>query len=284
MYTLSPHGVIDSWNAGAERLYGYTASEVIGQSHELLFTADDRAVAMPARVLEAAGATGRSSADRWQAKKDGTTFYANRVTFVLAGPRQGFATIARDLTAQRDADRAVERARGELEHRVHERTIALQAEVTQRASAQERVTALLRRVVTAQEDERARVSRELHDQLGQQLTALRLTLDRHRSACALAATSDDIDRALAATGEIDRVVDFLAWELRPAILDHLGLASALRRFLDEWSSRYGITTKFEAVGMDKGRLSPETEIAFYRVAQEALNNVAKHAHHATRGP
>ncbi len=72
-------------------------------------------------------------------------------------------------------------------------------------------------------------------------------------------------------------MDFLAWELRPASLDDLGLVAAMPRFLAEWSSYHGVPAKFQTTGAITGRLSPEAEITFYRVAQEALNNVIKHA-------
>jgi signal transduction histidine kinase len=76
-------------------------------------------------------------------------------------------------------------------------------------------------------------------------------------------------------------LDFLSWQLRPTALDELGLAAALARFVTEWSSHVGIPAEFRLTGYERGRLLPEAEVAFYRVTQEALTNVAKHAH-ATR--
>jgi signal transduction histidine kinase len=133
-------------------------------------------------------------------------------------------------------------------------------------------------VVTAQEDERARIARDLHDQLGQQLTALRLTLERHRADCHSARGPADMDKALELAQSIDREVDFLAWELRPAALDDFGLAAALPRFLHEWSAHYGVSAEFQGPSTVAGVLPSATEIMFYRVAQEALNNIVKHAH------
>jgi signal transduction histidine kinase len=164
----------------------------------------------------------------------------------------------------------------DLEARVAERTIALKSEVEQHAVAREEVWTLLRRLVTAQEDQRSRMSRDLHDQLGQQLTALRLALERLQGRCADA--GDDLAQARALTREIDAAVDFLAWELRPAILDDLGLAKALPRYLEEWSARHEIPARFDTNGSVADRLSPEAETTFYRITQEALNNVLKHAH------
>ena len=74
--------------------------------------------------------------------------------------------------------------------------------------------------------------------------------------------------------QLDGEVEFLAWELRPAALDDLGLVAALEQYFVEWSRHYGIEADFHA---DALRLDPELEISLYRIAQEALNNVVKHA-------
>jgi signal transduction histidine kinase len=144
-------------------------------------------------------------------------------------------------------------------------------------AAKEAVTNLLHRVVNAQEDERRRIARDLHDHFGQQLTALRLALERHQSKAG-AAADGDVDEALALIGQIGKDVDFLAWELRPSVLDELGLVAALPRFVTEWSLHVGVPAEFHLRGYEAGQLRPPTELAFYRIAQEALNNVAKHAH------
>ena len=146
-------------------------------------------------------------------------------------------------------------------------------------SAQVHVVNLLRKVVTAQEDERGRIARNLHDQLGQRLTELRLSLERIQSRSELPAGADDeLSRTLALVQTIDSEVGFLAWELRPAVLDHLGLAVALPRYVREWSEHYGIEAKYGGDGLQRDGISREAEIALYRIAQEALTNVAKHAH------
>ena len=77
--------------------------------------------------------------------------------------------------------------------------------------------------------------------------------------------------------EIDDQLDFLAWELRPAALDDLGLGVALSRYVQSWAAHHGVRAEFRSVGIDRERLGPATETTFYRIAQEALNNAAKHA-------
>lgn len=148
--------------------------------------------------------------------------------------------------------------------------------------ARQEVTTLLRRLVNAQEVERGRIARDLHDQLGQQLTALRLALERVQERPGPAGPTDEaIAQALALTRQIGRDIDFLAWELRPGTLDELGLAAALPRLVREWSAHVGVAGEVRFGGFEPGQLARDAEVAFYRVAQEALNNVAKHAR-ATR--
>jgi two-component system, chemotaxis family, CheB/CheR fusion protein len=283
IFTMNDDGDIDSWNSGAERAFGYSEHEILSQPSAVLFTPEDRAAGVPDEELSTARRDGRADDERWHMRKDGTRIYCSGVMSRLTDPlKPGFVKIARDLTTQEQAALELERAHDQLEHRIAARTEQLRAEVTERTIAQDHVTNLLHRLVTAQEDERARIARDLHDQLGQQLTALRLALERHRETLT-AQTEPDVhlDRALSLARQVDHEVDFLAWELRPAALDDLGLVAALPRFLAEWSGYHGIPSNFQTTGTVAGRLTPEAEITFYRVAQEALTNVVKHAH-ATR--
>jgi signal transduction histidine kinase len=87
----------------------------------------------------------------------------------------------------------------------------------------------------------------------------------------------ELERAIDLTAALDDQIDFLAWELRPAALDDLGLVAALPQFLEEWSKHYGVAAEFRSTAFASGQLSRETEVTFYRIAQEALNNVVKHA-------
>jgi two-component system, chemotaxis family, CheB/CheR fusion protein len=280
IFTIGGDGRVASWNPGAERVFGYAPDEIIGADFAVLFTPEDRAAGVPQQELDRAAITGRAEDERWHLRKGGERFYSSGVTTRLGQHEPvGFAKIARDLTERQQNEMALARARAELEDRVRQRTAELRAEVEQHEAARQQVTELLRKVVTAQEGERARIARDLHDQLGQQLTTLRLALENHRQHAGTTAT-EEIDRALALVRDVDREVDFLAWELRPAALDDLGLVAALPRFLEQWSEHYGIEGRFRLTGNVTG-LTPEAEVTFYRVAQEALNNVMKHAH-ATR--
>ena len=131
--------------------------------------------------------------------------------------------------------------------------------------------------MTVQEDERRRIARDLHDHFGQQMTALRLNLAAIRDRAEDASIIELAQNADQLAEQLDGDVDFLAWDLRPAALDDVGLADTLRRFMQEWSAHYGIGVDFHTAGLDGDRLAPVVETNLYRIAQEAMNNVYKHA-------
>jgi two-component system CheB/CheR fusion protein len=279
IFTMTEDGVIDSWNQGAQRMFGYRGEEIIGHSLDVLFTPEDRESGAAIRELAAAAQRdGRCVHERYHVRRDGTLFFASGVTTRL-GDGLGFAQIARDLTAPRLAADALRRARAETDLQVASHARELQTVLADQGAAREHVVSLLRKIVTAQEDERGRIARNLHDQLGQRLTALRLSLERAQERLVQSGIGDDeIERALNLTHQIDDDVGFLSWELRPAVLEHLGLGVALPRYAHEWSQHYGLEVDYKGDSYQIGHLTHETEVAFYRVAQEALTNVAKHAH------
>ena len=280
IFTMTDEGIVDSWNRGAQRLFGHRADDIVGRSFALLFTQRDRDADLPAAELTRARRDGRSSGERTYVRSDGSSFYASAVTTALGNkPGLGFAEIARDLTEQQRAADALRSAQSESELRVIERTRDLETTISEQRSAQANVVNLLRKVVTAQEDERGRIARNLHDQLGQRLTALRLSLERVQEYLAgHGQHNDDLERAQNLTHTLDADVGFLAWELRPAVLDHLGLGIALPRYAREWSQHYGVEVAYVGDSFKAGLLSHDAELAFYRIAQEALTNIAKHGH------
>ena len=155
----------------------------------------------------------------------------------------------------------------------------LMAELAQRQALRGQ---LLERVLAVQEEERRRIARELHDEAGQALTSLMVGLRL------LEKEAERPEAIVARVAELKRMTDGvlenlhrLAMDLRPASLDHLGLVAALRQYAEAYSRQYGLDVQFEAVGLDGERLPPEMETALYRIVQEALTNVVRHAQ-ATR--
>jgi PAS domain S-box-containing protein len=150
-----------------------------------------------------------------------------------------------------------------------------QAEEELRAS-REQLRALAAYLQSVREEERAHISRELHDEIGQGLTAIKLALERSTSGQPPGAATD-LERALALANELIGQVRDLSLELRPAMLDDLGLLAALRWHFERYTDQFKIAVDFTQWGLEDRRFSPETETAVYRIVQEALTNVARHA-------
>lgn len=143
-------------------------------------------------------------------------------------------------------------------------------------SAQER-DALLLQTVTAQEAERKRIARELHDSLGQYLTALRLGFSAVEPLCATMPEAEQrLVRLKNLAGDLGRELSRIAWELRPLALDDLGLHGAVSQYLEEWAERSRLQIDLE-IKLGERRLPQSVEVALFRVLQEAITNVVKHS-------
>ena len=151
-----------------------------------------------------------------------------------------------------------------------------------RASS-EQMSLLAHQVISAQEEERRRISQDLHDELGQTLTAVAIDLAAVKGALPeeiAPVISDRLAEAISLTERMDEQVSEMALDLRPSVLDDLGLVPALHWHLSRYETRVGIKVDLAIIGLEE-RLSSEMETALYRIVQEALTNVAKHAR-ATR--
>jgi signal transduction histidine kinase len=149
------------------------------------------------------------------------------------------------------------------ERRDHERHLATRKALE---LSQERLRALSRRLLEVQEEERGRLARDLHDDIGQALTALKIQLESRAR----------VDECIATVTHTLERVRQLSLSLRPLQLDDLGLVAALRSHLDRQTSIGGLAPHFDAAEAPHG-VAPEVETACFRVAQEAINNVLRHA-------
>ena len=135
---------------------------------------------------------------------------------------------------------------------------------------------LSQKLIAAQEAERSRVARELHDEIGQALTAIKLNLQAVQSAAGDGPLAGRLKESMVIVDRALRQTRDLSLRLRPMLLDDLGLVAALRWHIDHWAQQAGVQAEFVAQ-LSAARLSPELETACFRIAQEALTNVMRHA-------
>lgn len=287
IFSLDVNGIVQTWNTGAAIIFGYSEAEMIGRNGSILFVPEDRERGAPELEMQTARTHGRAADERWHLRKNGTRFYASGIMAPMYDGNAliGYGKIARDLTEEKQAAEELRRNRDELETIVAGRTAelaeaneSLRAEMEERRVIEEERVALLQKIVTTQEDERRRIARDMHDSLGQQLTALRLKLASVKTELFRdGRIGEGLERLQEMGRRIDAEVSFLVWELRPTVLDDLGLAAALENYVREWARHYEISAEFHAGRMAEARLDPNVETNLYRIAQEALNNTYKHA-------
>ena len=159
----------------------------------------------------------------------------------------------------------------EAQQRAHD----LAAEVLMRRSAETRLQALSQRLVQVQEEERRRLARELHDEFGQLLTGFKLKLEAV-AGHAPPAVAEQLAGVLADARELIGRTRDLSLDLRPSLLDDLGLQPALEWHVERFHRQTGIAVAVDLAGLGR-RLPPDLEVAAYRIVQEALTNVARHA-------
>ena len=249
-----------TWNAGAEQLNGYTAPEIIGRHFSCFYASEDAAAGKPAANLREATERGRCETQGWRMRKDGSRYWADVVISPVrdeGGALLGFAKVTRDLTERRRADERVEHHRRQL------RELAARAEA-------------------AREAERIHIAREIHDELGQALTALRIDLAwlRKRLPRGTADLAGKIDGMAAIIDGTADALQRVATELRPGVLDQVGLPAAVQWQASDFQARTGIACQVE-LAVQQPELDSGRATAAFRILQEALTNVARHSE-ATR--
>lgn len=239
IFVKTAQGGISYWNRGAERLYGWTASEALGRSpRELLRTE------YPVPLSEVESGDGWEGELR-QRKRDGSPIVvASRWTTLREkdGKPLGWLEINTDITARKRAESAARSLSG--------------------------------RILTLQDEERRRIARELHDSLGQYLSALKMNLDLLTAAdetqtMRVAECADIADKCLTETRTISHL-------LHPPLLEEAGFGSAARWYVEGFAQRSGIEVSLD-LSPDVGELDEDTKIALFRALQEALTNVHRHA-------
>jgi PAS domain S-box-containing protein len=276
IYTLDAKGHVSSWNQGAERLKGYTASEILGKHFSRFYAPDDVRSSLPDRELETAAREGRVEEEGWRIRKDGSRFWANAVLTAIrdqAGQLIGFAQITRDFTERMRVHAALERSNVELAAEVNERKSAEQ----RLAASEQWLRELSLRLLSTQDEERRRIGRELHDSLGQYLALLKLKLDGLSAVPTISGgMANSVSECVRLADDAIKEVRTISYLLYPPMLEELGLKSAIPWYLEGFSKRSSIQTRFDA-DPQFDRLPREKELALFRVLQESLTNVHRHS-------
>jgi two-component system CheB/CheR fusion protein len=275
--TTDLDGRMLTWSPGAEAVFGWSGAEAVGQFLDMTFTTEDRAERVPERERAEALATGYARDVRWHLRKDGARVFIDGMVRTLADRTTGVTTILKigqDVTERRRMEQALTQLNDSLEQRVRERTEQLEAADR---TVRERDASFRRRLGQAEEAERGRLARDLHDEAGQLLTALGLGLkavfDAASPGSEMARRTDKL-RELA--DRLGRELHAVAVRLRPKALDDFGLEPALESYAAEWSRLSGIELSVH-VRAASPRLPELVETAIYRIVQEALTNVARHS-------
>ncbi|WP_456276184.1 PAS domain-containing sensor histidine kinase [Bacillus sp. AK128] len=149
--------------------------------------------------------------------------------------------------------------------------LSIRYEVTERKRVEEELKNMMTKMIGLQEEERKRLSRELHDGVGQNLYSLLIGISRLKNEL----EHPLLDQMHDETTQLIEEIRNISWELRPSVLDDLGLVPASRSFINRFSSHFGISVQFECTL--KRRLSHEIETTIYRIIQESLTNIRKYA-------
>ena len=268
IFLLSPEGKVATWNQGAQRIKGYTAKEIIGQHFSRFYPREAVESKWPDRELEIAGKEGRFTDEGLRVRKDGTTFWAYVVITAIrdaAGTLKGFAKVTRDLTERRELEEKTRNLNKELRSRITQ-LVESQRQVELRTLELQKLSGELLRV---QDDERRRISRSLHDELGQELAALKIELDVQNDK-KLAPAIELAERSLSK-------VRNLSYLLHPPLLDESGLFPALHWYFDGLKKRSQLRVTFDYKPSDFQRLSRDLETTVFRIIQEALTNAYRHS-------
>lgn len=295
-YQLDCAGLVTTWNESAERLYGYRPEEIIGRHYSLFFPAAEARSQNPARRLQEAAARGQCEDNGWRVRKDGSSIWANVVITALREPEgtlRGFVNVTRDMTEQRQNVESLNREIETLKSRARQWTVdlmmvndELRAEVEERrraeeqlASSRDQLRALAARLQNSREEERIRIAREIHDELGQACAALKMDLAFLARKTPMKQKRIHL-RLESAIGLVDEVIQStrrIASELWPKILEDLGLTAALEWQAQEFESRTQIQCHI-ALPDDALKLDMDRSTAIFRIFQESLTNVARHSH------
>lgn len=272
-------GIITSWNAGAERLFGYTASEAVGQHISLIIPIDRRGeeTVIIERIKRGQAI---EHFDTVRVRKDSKTLDISLTISPIrdaSGKIIGASKIARDITERKQ----VERELRESEGRYRTLADALETQVQFRTQELERRNSELRDLsgllLESQDAERRHIARELHDSAGQTLTALDLQLARiSEGAKKDPALAKEVQNAEELVQHLARELRTTSYLLHPPLLDEVGISSALSWYVQGLAERSSLDIDLK-ISENFGRLPSEMELVIFRLVQECLTNIHRHS-------
>ena len=279
------------WNQGAERMYGWSRDEALGKYvHTFLQTVFPEPFD---KVFDSFLERGFWSGMLVHTTKDGRKVVVDsRWTLDRdeSGEVVAYLEINNDITERKHAEEALQRALEELETRVVERTRELseandllRKQIRKRKKieaalrdSESKLRALSARLLTAQEEERRNISRELHDDLGQILTAINLDLQRTVKTSNAGKRVELLRQIMSKNDDARGRIREISSLLRPGLLDDLGIREAIETYVSEFASRTGIPVEL-MLRCSSSDIPAEATTTIYRIVQEALNNISKYA-------
>ena len=273
IFLLDTEGRIASWNEGAERIKGYTPDEIIGQHFSIFYLKEARESKWPDRELGIASKEGRFADEGLRLRKDGSTFWASVVITALRdakGDLLGFSKVTRDLTERQELEEQTRELNRQLHIRLRD-LLESQRLVESRTLALQKLSSELLRV---QDEERRKLARTLHDDLGQEMAALKLELESTRNT---QSDGNHLRHALAITDGAIHKMRHVSYLLHPPLLDEAGLLPALHWYIDGLQSRGQLQIAFDYRPLPFRRLARDIEITVFRIVQESLTNIYRHS-------